>query len=556
MSNPRFGVYWSPAHTDNSYKDVIGAIGGPVRILGPDVQHIVDVAARTPDEIWPRWWDLDDNDYKVIDLMKADPEGCGEQMALAMMARRDQFRQQATERKLPFPDNSRFRFSGINEPPIWTDVRDKFVRCEVRFLDTLTAHNEKGNAFRLGVGHPADLVDGKPNWQPYTAIYEAIKRGNGLHALELHEYWYWTGPQDGWTWLAGRYLQCPWDVDIHIGESGVDNFVDNQRWQKESSRSRGWKGNVSAHDLAWNHYGYYFDHADSRIKVVLDFELDHQARQWDSFDIYDARNEFISWWQQQRQKTRVEAAEAPFKVFVPMAASNAPSGPPVQPGATVESIPVAEEKKIMVDAKLTPDLVWWFVGECGRVLGIESRLAKAFIQIESGLKAGQMPKAPDMIIRFEPHIFKGYIDQGTFDQHFKIGSPIWDGNQHQVNLDGAWQSFHGNQGLEWAALRLALGLNEEGAYRSISMGAAQIMGFNYATVGYQSAKQMFGAYNDEHTGSLAQITGFFAYVLNTGGLWQACQQRDFATMARLYNGSGAVASYSALLQGAYNNNVN
>src|SRR5690606_11068138 len=104
------------------------------------------------------------------------------------------------------------------------------------FLSECTALGLRACALNLGVGHPAPLVDGKPDWSPYLGL-EAIINAGG-HFLTLHEYWWRTGPQDGWGWHAGRFLSCPMNVPILIGECGIDLGVDAARWANEGG-SRG-----------------------------------------------------------------------------------------------------------------------------------------------------------------------------------------------------------------------------------------------------------------------------------------------------------------------------
>lgn len=178
---------------------------------------------------------------------------------------------------------------------------------------------------------------------------------------------------------------------------------------------------------------------------------------------------------------------------------------------------------------------------------IDPTVAKAILAIESG---GQ-GYGPDgrVLIRFEPHIFMGFVDRDTFNRHFQVGRPIWDGAQHGYRAypTAAFDSFHGNQAKEYSALAVAKELNVEGAYRSISMGAAQIMGFNAPRCGYASARLMYNDFADPNMQTLA----FLNFVLTDPTLFAAVRNKDWRTIARLYNGPANVNTYAPLLENTY-----
>ena len=118
-----------------------------------------------------------------------------------------------------------------------------------------------------------------------------------------------------------------------------------------------------------------------------------------------------------------------------------------------------------------------------------------------------------LTIRFEPHIFRRYSS----------GSVV--GN-------------HNGQNGEYSAFETAKAIDRNAAFMSISMGAAQIMGFNHARVGYPSAEAMFNAFADPETGHAAQIRAMFKFIATNPTLLRAAQHKDWATFARYYNGAG------------------
>lgn len=156
-----------------------------------------------------------------------------------------------------------------------------------------------------------------------------------------------------------------------------------------------------------------------------------------------------------------------------------------------------------------------------------------------------------MIIRFENHIFWRYWGQANaaiFDQHFRFdrtsAARAWRGHQWRPDANSDWISFHGNQALEWQVFTFARSLDETAAMLSISMGAPQIMGFNFKRLGYESVQQMFERFSSS---AHAQIIGIFDFVKGaaaTSPAIQALQRRDYLTFASIYNGSGNETIYA------------
>jgi hypothetical protein len=157
-----------------------------------------------------------------------------------------------------------------------------------------------------------------------------------------------------------------------------------------------------------------------------------------------------------------------------------------------------------------------------------------------------------MIIRFENHIFYdkwGKRNPEVFAQHFQFDAQKrWLSHQWRPTADEPWRTSHVNQPAEWAVFQFARTLDDSAAKLSISMGAPQIMGFNYTTVGYESVHQMFEAFSSNVRN---QILGFFDFIkgpASTSARLQALQRDDFDTFAALYNGSGQAALYSGLIE--------
>ncbi len=181
-------------------------------------------------------------------------------------------------------------------------------------------------------------------------------------------------------------------------------------------------------------------------------------------------------------------------------------------------------------------------------LGIDPGVAVAVFATEAGGYA--LAEEERMVIRFENHIFFnewGKRNPDKFAQHFRFNpapGQTWKNHQWRPAPDQPWQSFHGDQDREWAVLAFASTLDDGAAKRSISMGIAQIMGFNYRALGYSSAREMFDALNGDLR---RQVFSFFDFVRQKPGTVEALRRGDFRTFARIYNGPGQMDTYAKLI---------
>lgn len=492
------GVYWSVMHRRPSDYDYFKRLNpAVVKIMDggkPDYQWVRATLPGTT--VLARDWALSEQHED----MRADPTGTGKRHAREWGAKAPQ---------LDF-DPSRTLVLGINEPRVWEpDMRAALVLYTVAFLDECTRLGLRAGALQLGVGWPANNgPDTPPDWSPYTPVLAAIQRGH--HALVCHEYWADQGPGENWGWWGGRSLRCPWDAPIIIGECGVDMYVKDA---SVAHNSRGWQGRMSAERYAAELADYVSRmSADSRFVGCCVFASDFANREWASFDAEPAYQAILS--------TPIPEPVKPTKPggYVPIV-----GGGPSQPK------PPQEQTKMSI---------------------IEPRAAAAVLDVESG---GEGFGADGRLkIRFETHIFKPRLgNDGLFARHFaQADSEPWAKPQYYRRSEGEpWQPIHtGDQAAEWAAFDLARELHAEAAYQSISMGAAQIMGFNANRVGYASALAMFRAF-ERSLGH--QMIAFVNYILSDDDLYEAMLGHDWRTIARLYNGTGAVDHYAQLLAERY-----
>lgn len=189
-------------------------------------------------------------------------------------------------------------------------------------------------------------------------------------------------------------------------------------------------------------------------------------------------------------------------------------------------------------------------------LAVEPEAASAVLAVESG---GAGFKDGRMIIRFENHIFFdrwGQQHADAFARHFRFNTPErWKGHEFRASVGVPWKTFHGNQAAEWEVFEFAQALDRVAARRSISMGLAQIVGFNASAIGYDNVDEMFDALSDPQNGERAQVIGLFDFVKSartTSPLVEALRGRDWLAFARRYNGTGQAPHYATLLTAAYN----
>ena len=192
------------------------------------------------------------------------------------------------------------------------------------------------------------------------------------------------------------------------------------------------------------------------------------------------------------------------------------------------------------------------LGALSGVLNIQPGVAVAVLAIESG---GQAFAADGrMVIRFENHIFYQYWGQNhttQFAKYFRFSpGQVWTGHQWRPTAGQNWIDCHTSPSSEWDVFNFACSLDASAAKMSISMGAPQIMGFNYGVVGYSSVDDMFAAFSaSEHD----QVIGFFDFVVGIlpgGGAVSALQKLDYRTFAVSYNGSGQADYYAGLMKSA------
>jgi peptidoglycan/xylan/chitin deacetylase (PgdA/CDA1 family) len=170
-------------------------------------------------------------------------------------------------------------------------------------------------------------------------------------------------------------------------------------------------------------------------------------------------------------------------------------------------------------------------------IGISPSAAAAVLYVESaGSGFGTDGR---MTIRFEACTFydiwgKDHVEE--FSKYFQCNKP---NDKFRTTITDQFRNYHGSHFKEWEAFELARDLDEDSAIKSISMGLAQIMGFNYDKIGYASVKEMFNSMSDSIK---SQLDGFFSALSykDSGGVscLDGLKSNNYLAFAGCYNAAG------------------
>jgi hypothetical protein len=154
-----------------------------------------------------------------------------------------------------------------------------------------------------------------------------------------------------------------------------------------------------------------------------------------------------------------------------------------------------------------------------------------------------------MVIRFENYLFWSFWGEANpdrFHQHFRFGAiESWKEHFWRAQPGDPWLPCHlGENAAEWEVFTFARGLDEGAAIQSMSMGAAQIMGFNHAAIGYPTPQAMFAAFAHD---AGAQLRALFRF-MEVNHLVEAVRSRDYRRFAVVYNGPGQPDFYAGKMR--------
>ncbi len=186
-------------------------------------------------------------------------------------------------------------------------------------------------------------------------------------------------------------------------------------------------------------------------------------------------------------------------------------------------------------------------------LGIEVGLATAVLAAEADRRG--LAASGRLVLRFENHIFWahwGKENEARFRELFDFDpAQPWLKHRWRPSADGDWLDCHGTQEEEWQAFECARVLDETAAMLSTGLGLAGMMGFNFATVGYESAGQMFDAFSSSERYQIFAVFDLIAGPSTNTRQLAALRRKDLDSFSTLHYGNAQAAKYSSILQGLY-----
>ncbi len=96
-------------------------------------------------------------------------------------------------------------------------------------------------------------------------------------------------------------------------------------------------------------------------------------------------------------------------------------------------------------------------------------------------------------------------------------------------------------------MTIARALDDTSALSSISMGAPQVMGFNYRRLGYDSVQSMFYQFSRSANAQLLAMFDFVRGTSSSSSAIDALKNRDYLTFANIYNGPANAQTYSTII---------
>lgn len=174
--------------------------------------------------------------------------------------------------------------------------------------------------------------------------------------------------------------------------------------------------------------------------------------------------------------------------------------------------------------------------------GIEVNILKAFAVVESGGRSGFGP-ALMPVAAYEGHIFRKYTKQ-EYDKAYPLLSYAY-----LQKAGPQWRANNKDQATTWKTLLAAFNLDPEAALMAVSYGMFQIMGFNFAACGF---KDVFAFVAAMKLNAGAQLMAFVNFCKKNPALIKAMKNKDYAAMARNYNGAD-YGNYDVLIKKAYEN---
>ena len=172
--------------------------------------------------------------------------------------------------------------------------------------------------------------------------------------------------------------------------------------------------------------------------------------------------------------------------------------------------------------------------EIGSLIGVGEDEIHALLDTESSGHGFDPQGRPKML--FEPHIFYRHLVGDKLNQAVAAGLAYQNWGEQPYPSDS------------YPRLLAAIAIDETAALMSASWGLGQILGLNYATVGYSTPQAMVTAFCDSERMQLKAIVDF----LKSNHLDGALRSHDWAAVAAGYEGPGyAKTHYDKKLEASF-----
>lgn len=175
---------------------------------------------------------------------------------------------------------------------------------------------------------------------------------------------------------------------------------------------------------------------------------------------------------------------------------------------------------------------------CAESIGCEYAALRAVLDVESRGAGFDNKRRP--IILFEPHVFYRNLPPGSAKLKAAMAAglayPIWGEKPYPKGQDA-----------QYDRLSRAIEIDEEAAFRAVSVGMGQVLGENYFKAGCPSARALFHQAMVSERQQLEHMISF----IRSSRLDDDLRELRWESFARGYNGPGQVKKYAGLLRRSY-----
>lgn len=181
-------------------------------------------------------------------------------------------------------------------------------------------------------------------------------------------------------------------------------------------------------------------------------------------------------------------------------------------------------------------IIAYDVAAAANVYHIDLAGVRAIMDVESKNRGFDNKRRP--LILFEPHVFYRNLPEEKRSLAVKAGLayPRWGS-----------RAYPSGQDAQYARLARAIDIDEEAAFRAISMGMGQVLGENHELAGCASAVEMFDEAKESEANQLRHMLEF----LKRKGAVPKINAHRWLAVATLYNGEGQAKKYAGWLKSAH-----